>query len=159
MEYRFCPVCGDGLELLESGEYPRCSKGHYTFSPWQNVGVAAVLCKDRLVLLEQRAFGSAFGLWALPGGMLEFGEQTESALTREVFEETGLNVEVGSLLGVMGGNKVCIIFYEANLIGGDLAKSDESLEVKWFSFEDIPWDKLAFPRHKQVLQEWILKHS
>lgn len=150
-------MCGGEL-VAESG-YPRCPIGHYTFVPWQNVGVAAIICKDGAVLLEQRAFGSAKRLWALPGGMLEFGEQTEEGLAREVLEETGISVQVGKLLEVMGGQRVCIVFYEAIPTGGDLAKSEESLDVKWFSFETIPWDKMAFPRHATVLRDWILNHS
>ena len=157
MEYKFCPVCGGEL-VAESG-YPRCPIGHYTFVPWQNVGVAAIICKDGAVLLEQRAFGSAKRLWALPGGMLEFGEQTEEGLAREVLEETGISVQVGKLLEVMGGQRVCIVFYEAIPTGGELAKSDESLDVQWFALGTIPWEHMAFPRHATVLRDWIRDHS
>ncbi|MHB1629571.1 MAG: NUDIX hydrolase [Bacilli bacterium] len=159
MDYQFCPICGGKLERDQHTGYPRCGTGHYTFLPWQNVGVAAVVFKDNAVLLEQRAFGSAYGFWALPGGMLEFNEQTDEACVREILEETGIQVEIRELLGVIGGRKVCIIFYEAKPVGGNLAKSEESLNVKWFSFDNIPWDQMAFLRHTQVLREWVLNHS
>jgi len=90
---------------------------------------------------------------------LELGEQPEEALVREVFEETGFQVEVGQLLGVISGDKVCIVFYEAKPLGGELSKSHESLDVKWFTFDNIPWDKMAFSHQVQILRKWVLNHS
>lgn len=38
--------------------------------------------------------------WALPGGRLEYGESVQEAVAREIFEETGIRAQVGSLLYV-----------------------------------------------------------
>jgi hypothetical protein len=43
MEYQYCPVCGGRLKLGQPDGYPRCPVGHYTFLPWQTVGVAALI--------------------------------------------------------------------------------------------------------------------
>ena len=51
------------------------------------------------VLLVRQAAG--LKLWTLPGGKVKKGESLVRALKREVHEETGLRIEVGSLLGVL----------------------------------------------------------
>lgn len=106
-------------------------------------GVAAVINGGDSVLLERRAIEPGYGLWALPGGMAEPGESTQEALGHEGLEETGLNLSVGRLLDVKGGLRLCIVFYEAMVLGGSLAKSHESLELRWF------------PRQKEALLSWL----
>ena len=60
--------------------------------------VAAVRTADGRLLLIRRGDS---GKWALPGGTLEWGETLQSAITRELFEETGAQVtRLGELLGV-----------------------------------------------------------
>lgn len=52
---------------------------------------------DTVLLARQRGAGNTF----LPGGHIEFGESAKSALAREIFEETGLVVEVGRFIGAV----------------------------------------------------------
>src|SRR5271165_806208 len=51
------------------------------------------------ILLVRQAAG--LKLWTLPGGKVKRGESLVKALKREVYEETGLRVQIGSLLGVL----------------------------------------------------------
>ena len=51
------------------------------------------------VLLVRQAAG--LKLWTLPGGKVKRGESLVKALRRELYEETGLRVQIGSLLGVL----------------------------------------------------------
>jgi 8-oxo-dGTP diphosphatase len=64
------------------------------------VGVGAVIVDDGKVLLVKRKYEPLKGHWSLPGGMVEIGEPLESALTREMQEETGLAVDVGPVIEV-----------------------------------------------------------
>ena len=64
------------------------------------VGVGAVIVEDGRVVLVRRRFEPLKGRWSLPGGAVEVGETLESALAREMVEETGLQVDVGPVIDV-----------------------------------------------------------
>ena len=63
---------------------------------------AVVIDRAGRVLLVQRARPPAMGTWTLPGGHVEPGESFESAVVREVREETGLEARLVCSLGVVG---------------------------------------------------------
>lgn len=71
--------------------------------------------------------------WEFPGGQVEEGESLTDALRREVWEETGVTVSVGSLVGVYSNVKSHIVMFDflCDYIGGDLTTSVESPEVAW----------------------------
>jgi len=64
------------------------------------VGVGAVIVSEGKVVLIRRRFEPLAGRWSLPGGALELGETLETAVAREMREETGLEVEVGPIIEV-----------------------------------------------------------
>lgn len=65
------------------------------------VGVGAVVVHDGQVLLIRRGKEPLRGRWLVPGGTVEWGETLEEALTREVFEETGLVVRPREVVAVL----------------------------------------------------------
>jgi ADP-ribose pyrophosphatase YjhB (NUDIX family) len=83
--------------------------------------------------------------WDVPGGYMEPGESLSEACQREVFEETGLTVEIQRLIGVYtspnllleyaDGNKwqLVVLHFEALLVGGELELSQETSEISYFS--------------------------
>jgi hypothetical protein len=50
---------------------------------------------------------------------------------------------------------VCGRVGEVRITGGSLQKSEESLELAWFSSLDIPFEQFAFRRHREVLERWL----
>jgi mutator protein MutT len=64
------------------------------------VGVGAVIVDSARVVLIRRRFEPLAGEWSLPGGTVEAGETLEDCVTREMREETGLDVEVGPVIEV-----------------------------------------------------------
>lgn len=101
--------------------------------------VACILINEQNeVLMMQEAKQSCAGTWYLPAGRMEKGESIREAAIREVFEETGLNVDITTLLGVecAGGSWFRFIL-TGTVIGGELktpARADkESLQAKWIA--------------------------
>lgn len=55
---------------------------------------------EQILLARLSRYAVESGQWTLPGGGVDHGEHPATALAREMYEETGLVAEVGSLLGV-----------------------------------------------------------
>jgi 8-oxo-dGTP diphosphatase len=98
------------------------------------------------------------GSWALPGGFVEYGETVEDAAVRESKEETGLEVELGKIVGVYSDpgrdprGHVVSICYFGTRIRGKLAPSTDAVDAKYFKFTEISSMDLAFD-HKKILKD------
>ena len=70
--------------------------------------------------------------WELPGGQIELGESLTEGLQREIFEECGIQVELGRLLQVRSNlsSAIVIFCFQASYISGELRPSDETPEVR-----------------------------
>ncbi len=105
----------------------------------QRIVVAGAIVRDGRVLLAKRARGKAIapGKWHLPGGHVEFGEQPDEALMRELEEELGVKTRVGMPVDAFsyvwrGRHTVGIAFYveiegDAETLGWD-RRDIEALE-------------------------------
>ncbi|MEN8259672.1 MAG: NUDIX hydrolase [Pseudomonadota bacterium] len=110
------------------------------------IGVGGIVFnREGEVLLIRRGKSPALGLWSIPGGKLEPGETIVQACRREFLEETGLDVEVGSLVAVaeriLEGFHYVILDFVVTLTHPDdcfpQAASDAS-QISW-----VAYDKLA----------------
>lgn len=106
------------------------------------------------VLLVKRLNEPGLGLWSLPAGFIDAGEDPSEAAARECLEETGLEVRITGLLDVINGKENgrgadIIILYRAEVTGGDLIPGDDAEEVDFFSRTDLP--SLAFKSTRIVL--------
>ncbi len=99
------------------------------------------------VLLVKRGAHPAKGYWSIPGGKLRGGETLAEAVERELFEETGLRVQVGALVEVYerlprpgaGGDDAhfVVLDYLCEATGGLLRAGDDADEARWFSVEAL----------------------
>lgn len=155
---KYCSNCGAEItwKTPEGEDRPRfvceqCKVIHYT-NP--KVVAGAIPARDGKILLCRRAIEPRLGKWTLPAGYLENGESVEECARRETIEEACATLDIlhpYSLLNITFINQVYII-YRARLINDDFRPGTESLDVKLFSPETIPWENIAFPVIDEVLK-------
>jgi ADP-ribose pyrophosphatase YjhB (NUDIX family) len=117
--------------------------------------VGAVCLWQERFLLCRRAINPRRGYWTLPAGYLELNESTLAGARREAWEEARALIAVDGLLAVYDIPRISQvqIIYRARLTAPEVSAGPESLEVKLFAWEEIPWDELAFPSVR-----WALEH-
>ena len=86
--YKFCPKCGDHLDLVPRGEQQRLICRGCAFILYRNpiVGVAVILMEDQKILLGRRSRGEYAGHWCIPCGYVEWGEVLSVEDTGEGYE-------------------------------------------------------------------------
>ena len=155
---KYCSQCGSSvvMRIPEGDDRPRhtcdsCDIVHYQ-NPKIIVGCLPVY-QDK-VLLCRRAIEPRKGYWTLPAGFMEMGETMVDGATRETWEEAQAKVENHSLYRVIDVpfiNQV-YVFYRAELASPDFAPGPESLEVKLFMEDEIPWQEISFPSVEVTLK-------
>jgi mutator protein MutT len=116
--------------------------------------VAALIEKEGDFLLAQRLPDDAYGsYWEFPGGSIEPGETPEEALRREMQEELGVDVTVGTRVAVYEDEspelKIRVALYECLITGGEPLPLECS-QVCWLALEQMAEKNLA-PADKKAL--------
>ena len=114
---------------------------------WPLVGVGALIFERGRILMARRGKEPLKGWWTLPGGALETGELLDSAVRREVLEETGLVVEPVQVFEIFerimpdaeGRTEYhyVLIDHECRVTGGELQAGDDVAEVAWMRLEEL----------------------
>lgn len=88
---------------------------------------------------------------------MDLGERVPDAAIRETYEETRLDIRLDGLLNLYSYENVgiALIVYRATVIGGVASVTPESLEVRAFHLDEIPWSSLAFPSTRDALTDYV----
>lgn len=122
--------------------------------PITGTSIIPILPDGRIVLIKRRDDG----LWALPGGMVDWGEDIPSTIHRELMEETGLEVSrINRLVGVYSSperdpriHSICVVV-EAE-VKGNMAIQDELevMEIQAFSRDSLPHEPMSHDHARQL---------
>jgi ADP-ribose pyrophosphatase YjhB (NUDIX family) len=128
--------------------------------------VTAIVPDERgAILLEHKTDND---LWALPGGAMDVGESMADAVVREVEEETGIDVEVTGVVGIYSNpnhvmayddgevRQQCSICFTTRMLGGQLATSSETKEVRFVDPADL--DSLKIHPSMRLRIDHYLEH-
>jgi NADH pyrophosphatase NudC (nudix superfamily) len=159
---KFCSECGHSVNYKipdgdnrERAVCSNCGTIHYV-NPRIIAGTLPVF-EDK-ILLCKRAIEPRKGFWTLPAGFMEQAESLEEGACRETYEEAGITIECGPMLSSISVPFISQvhIFFLAHMTSADHAdNTSESLEVKLFNVNDIPWDEIAFPTVKKTLMYYL----
>ena len=103
---------------------------------------AAVFRENKLLLVRERIDGG----WTMPGGWADVGDIPSRAAERETLEESGFRVKARRLVGVYDANRThplevfhaFKIVFLCNIVNGEARPSNETSEVDFFGFKEIP---------------------
>jgi len=108
------------------------------------------------LLLVKRAKEPFAGSWALPGGFMEWGENAEQAVAREVHEETSVRVRPVKMSGVYSDpardpeRQPVAVAFLCEYVSGDAKGGDDAGEARWYTLSWLP--QLAFD-HDQIIKD------
>ncbi|MCZ6801404.1 MAG: NUDIX hydrolase [Nitrospirae bacterium] len=164
-EFSYCPKCGGSLGYhtikIQEPKRLQCQACQFIFFLDPKVAAGTIISHKGQILLLKRGIEPSYGKWVFPGGFVDRGEKLEDAAIRETQEECLITVAINRLLGVYSYAEypVIIIVYVADLIRGEPAVGDETLEVKYFDPSHLPWDDLAFPSTNQALRDFLAQEE
>jgi len=161
MNIKYCQYCGGKTEnkIPTSDDHFRaictqCKAIHYQ-NPKIITGV--IVEHEGQILLAKRAIEPRYGTWTIPAGFMELNETVQVGAARECFEETEAKLKNMELFGIYNTivNSQVYTIFRAQLAELHFKATIESLEVKLFDPQDIPWDDLAFPCVVSALKRFV----
>ncbi len=137
-----CPKCGEEIQIYKS--------------PSPTVD-AVLFVPERGILLVERKF-EPLG-WALPGGFVDYGEQLDVAIVREMKEETNLDVRVKALVGVYSNpvrdprrHTITTAFWCESLDLSKLKAGDDAAKAEFFPLNNMP-ENIVFD-HRVIVDDF-----
>lgn len=109
-----------------------------------------VICNQKVLLVKRRNFP----LWDLPGGVVESDELPSEAAIREMYEETGYEVQIDYEFAryIDKTRNDCQHLFKSHIINGELKRTTtETRDLRWFSLNRLPL--LIIPNRKRQIRD------
>lgn len=109
-----------------------------------------VICNQKVLLVKRRDFP----LWDLPGGVVESDELPSEAAIREMYEETGYEVQIDYEFAryIDKTRNDCQHLFKSHIINGELKRTTtETRDLRWFTLNRLPL--LIIPNRKRQIQD------
>jgi ADP-ribose pyrophosphatase YjhB (NUDIX family) len=158
---KYCSECGAKVvfEQHARGATWRfvCKACGAVFYQSPKLATACIADWQGRILLCRRAVDPERGRWELPAGFVAAGETVSAGAVREALEEANVEVEIErpyALLHVPHVNQMRVV-YLARLRSTQFKAGAETLEVRLFEEDEIPWDLLAFATTRDTLRRYF----
>lgn len=130
-----------------------CGRVHYV-DPKVAVGVAVF--RDDKILLVRRSMEPGRGLWSVPGGYVDIGQDPRAEAAREVMEEAHVDVEVGAVIDVFHNpsdeSHTIFVLYAGRWVSGDPVAGDDADDAQFFGRDGLP--PLTFASTHAAVAGW-----
>lgn len=159
---KFCNSCGAPVDhrVPEGDSLLRAvcdSCGHIQYEN-PKVVVGCVPVHGDRILLCKRAIEPRYGLWTLPAGFMENEETAAEGAMREALEEAGARIEIEELYTVFSVPHISQVhmMFRAKLLNAEAVQAGvETLELKFVTEAQVPWDELAFTVVRRTLEHYF----
>ena len=156
--FQYCPFCSTPLVMAKSGHRSRPACSSCGFVQHRNPApVVSILVVDGdRVLLGKRGGSPGKGTWSFPSGYIDYEEDFLTTAIRETKEETGLDVEVRSIINVVSSFvspsfHFLGIYVLARVMGGQLVAGDDLEAVDWFPLAG-PLPEMGFQEDVAIIE-------
>jgi ADP-ribose pyrophosphatase len=132
-------------------------------------GVGVVVRKDDLVLLIQRGKNPGYGMWGLPGGTIELGENVRDAAAREVREECGIEIALGEVVDAVdivlrddagrARYHYVVVDFSARYVSGEVRAGDDVLDARWVARADVLKFDVPKMTRQVIAKAWAREES
>ena len=141
---------------LEQKKRKVCKKCGFIDYKNPKIVAGSLVVKNKKILLCRRAIEPSYGKWTFPSGYLDANETPEEGAIREAKEEVNIKIKLKKLFIIFTVRKKNLIqfVFLADHVNKTYKPGIETLEAKYFSFDEIPWKHLAFPSVAYAIKKY-----
>ena len=141
---------------LEQKKRKVCKKCGFIDYKNPKIVAGSLVVKNNKILLCRRAIEPSYGKWTFPSGYLDANETPEEGAIREAKEEVNIKIKLKKLFIIFTVRKKNLIqfVFLADHVNKTYKPGIETLEAKYFSFNQIPWKHLAFSSVSYAIKKY-----
>ena len=141
---------------LEQKKRKVCKKCGFIDYKNPKIVAGSLVVKNKKILLCRRAIEPSYGKWTFPSGYLDANETPEEGAIREAKEEVNIKIKLKKLFIIFTVRKKNLIqfVFLADHVNKTYKAGIETLEAKYFNFDEIPWKHLAFPSVAYAIKKY-----